>query len=179
MSRERATKTEAEYLAERVEEARKREESFQRCDTDGFLSQWAHDQNSVKNAHLAALARNEGRILVGVYVDRETGEPVPARGIRTRYGYRIATFATWGECCSRGAQVIEWISEKKADERYAMAYFETEGAVDSYAARGSMNVHYRYVPFRGYILGLGTYLPDNSPEDLTIVDDPRGLEVQA
>lgn len=175
MSRERATKTEAEYLGERKTAMVKRDESWERSDTDGFLTQWALDQGSVKNAHLAALARNEGRILVGVYVDRETGEPVPARGIRTRYGYRIATFATWDECCSRGGQIIDWLTEKQADERYAMAYFEAEGAVESYAPRGAMNVHYYYVPFRGYILGLGTYLPDNSPDDLVIVDDPRGV----
>lgn len=178
MSRERATKTEAEYLADERGDYAAKEESFERCDTDGFLSQWAHDQLARKNRLLANLARNDGRVFVAVYVDPETGETIPARAIRTKYGTRVAVFASWSDCCSRSGEIVEWLSRKKADSRFEVAYFEAEGAVDSYAAKGAMNVSYFYVAFRGYDLGHGVLLADAAGDaEVAIVDDPRGVPV--
>ena len=178
MSRERATKTEAEYLADERGDYAAKEESFERCDTDGFLSQWAHGQLAVKNRLLANLARNDGRIFVAVYVYPETGETVPARAIQTKYGTRVAVFASWSDCCSRSGEIVEWLSRKKADSRFEVAYFEAEGAVDSYAAKGAMNVSYFFVPFRGYDLGHGVLLADAATDaEIEIVDDPREVPV--
>jgi hypothetical protein len=68
----------AEMLAEaarlEAEAARKlaaREESFARCDTDGFLSQWAHDIGAQRDERQAKLLRNGGHASFPVLCDAE------------------------------------------------------------------------------------------------------------
>lgn len=61
-------------------------ESFERCDTDGFLTQWAHGIEGRRLQYAAEIAENNGRWqFFGLYHgDRR----VAAREIRTRYGMR-------------------------------------------------------------------------------------------
>jgi hypothetical protein len=62
-----AEKCEAEAKAS----SEKSRESFERCDTDGFLSQWAHDmQHDLKMAE-ARLLRNGGHALFPVLCDAD------------------------------------------------------------------------------------------------------------
>ena len=51
-------------------------ESFERCDTDGFLTQWAHGVNADKDRMQAAILRNGGYAEFPVLVDTATGEVV-------------------------------------------------------------------------------------------------------
>ena len=51
-------------------------ESFERCDTDGFLTQWAHACNADKARMEAELADNGGVAVFPVLVDLETDEIV-------------------------------------------------------------------------------------------------------
>lgn len=37
-------------------------ESYERCDTDGFLSQWAHQQMQGRYLHMATVAKNGGTV---------------------------------------------------------------------------------------------------------------------
>lgn len=55
-----------------------KEASFQRCDTDGFLSQWANGLTARKEEAEAEILENGGHALIAVLVDRETGERVEA-----------------------------------------------------------------------------------------------------
>lgn len=168
MSRDRATKTADEYRAMAQGSYRSAEESFERCDTDGFLSQWASGTMAQKYETLARLAENEGRAFFRVYLD-ETGAPVPARTIQTKYGSRVAVFASWEACLSRGGRVESWLSRKKAEAAYAVGYFEAEAAVELVGS--STSVSSVVLPFRGLDLGLGAMY---SPGNALVVADPRG-----
>lgn len=73
-----APKPTAEQLAEieRLETEAKRsrvlaEESFQRSDTDGFLSQWAHNITADKNRNQIEILRNGGYAEFPVLVDAD------------------------------------------------------------------------------------------------------------
>jgi hypothetical protein len=89
------TKTAAEYRAEAAAAEASREESFRRCDTDGFLSQWA----SGKTAELArakAKLAEEGWTaeFPGLY-RRDTGERVRAKLISFKCRYTYRTKWSW------------------------------------------------------------------------------------
>lgn len=67
-------------------ESAKREESFDRCDTDGFLSQWAYGLNAQEYAAKADILEHGGCAqFLGLYRD---GVRVPAKIIETQFGAR-------------------------------------------------------------------------------------------
>jgi hypothetical protein len=60
------------------------EDSFQRCDTDGFITQWVNQSQAQKERMLASLAKDKGvKTFMGLY---EGDRRVKARVIDTRYG---------------------------------------------------------------------------------------------
>lgn len=62
------------------------QESFDRCDTDGFLSQWANDLTAQQYDAEAQLRRDGGQAeFTGLY-DIATGARLPAKLVTTRYG---------------------------------------------------------------------------------------------
>lgn len=62
------SKTSDEYRAEAERNRKLAEESFQRCDTDGFLSQWALGLSAQKASLNASIADNGGKALfIGLY----------------------------------------------------------------------------------------------------------------
>lgn len=66
----------------------KREESHDRCDTDGFLSQWAHGLTAQENATKADVLEHGGcALFVGLY-RTATGERVAAKLISGNWGAR-------------------------------------------------------------------------------------------
>ncbi len=67
-------------------EMRKREESFERCDNDGFLTQWAHGLTAQKHQVAAELASNGGFDLFPGLFDRKTGARVPAIQVHGEWG---------------------------------------------------------------------------------------------
>jgi len=77
-------KTAAEYRAEAAASLQEREDSFQRCDTDGFLTQWSCGLN-------ADLARTRANIVeagnTAIFLGLYDGEHrVRAREVFTQYG---------------------------------------------------------------------------------------------
>jgi hypothetical protein len=58
--------------------------SFDRCDTDGFLSQWAHGMNAQLNRAKAEIIENGGKdVFVGLY---QGDRRVMAKQIDTKFG---------------------------------------------------------------------------------------------
>lgn len=86
-------------------------ESFERCDTDGFLSQWAHGVNAQKDRLAADIADNDGYHTFRALFDRD-GALVTARYVETRYGYRWAVKAAG----DHGGPVIDWFRESEAKD---------------------------------------------------------------
>ena len=66
---------------------RRKEESFQRCDTDGFLSQWAHGINARQDDRNADILRAGGTAVFPALFDLQ-GRRVKARIVNTKYGRR-------------------------------------------------------------------------------------------
>lgn len=99
--------------AEAAENRRRAEESFDRCDTDGFLSQWANDMTAREKEQQAAIEDNGGVWPFLCLVDAETGDLVPAREIETRYGWKFAVFATIEDANAYNGEIVEWVSYGK------------------------------------------------------------------
>jgi hypothetical protein len=82
--------TNAENLrAQAAEHRRNAAESFDRCDTDGFLSQWASGMNADLADRNADIAEHGGVwTFERVILERADGTPLDARAVQTRYGKR-------------------------------------------------------------------------------------------
>lgn len=63
--------------------------SWERCDTDGFLSQWANDEMARRYSYCARAAEANGTMEVPGIFDLD-GNHIPARYIQTQYGW------SWG-----------------------------------------------------------------------------------
>jgi hypothetical protein len=85
-----ATKAQLDEAAKLRESAnasfKSAEDSFQRCDTDGFLSQWASGLTGQLKNRQAAILENGGLADFAVLLDVNTDEFVPAKLIDGRYG---------------------------------------------------------------------------------------------
>lgn len=66
-------------LAEGKEAMRRRQESWERSDTDGFLSQWAHGMTDELNRRKAEILRDGGCSLFRCLIDAKTGEVLADR----------------------------------------------------------------------------------------------------
>lgn len=89
--------TAAELRARAAAERQEARDSFERCDTDGFLSQWASGINARMYERQAEIAENGGMATFArtVLVSAETGEVVAgARVVQTRFGERWRIDAT-------------------------------------------------------------------------------------
>lgn len=84
-------------------------ESFARCDTDGFLSQWASDITGRKLMAQARIAEQGGRDEFPALFTTD-GELVAAKLVDTRYG------AAWGllESDDPHSQFVGWFRESRA-----------------------------------------------------------------
>lgn len=72
--------------AQARESAQRSRDSFERCDTDGFLSQWASDVSSQRLNLEADLADDGDMAEFPALFSAATGELVPAKLISTKYG---------------------------------------------------------------------------------------------
>lgn len=99
-------------------EARAHEEeafaSFERCDTDGFLSQWASGLMAEQRRMEADLMENGGTADFPALFTL-SGEMVPARLMNTRYGTKFAVYASPAAALSRG-DVVAWVDPFPARE---------------------------------------------------------------
>lgn len=99
-------KTAAEWRELAAASRRRSVESFERCDTDGFMTQWASDITAREYEAQADLADAGGRHEFTAIFDLE-GNFVPATECKTRYGY------TWR--IGNGDDVV-WFNESKAQD---------------------------------------------------------------
>jgi hypothetical protein len=75
----------ADYRNEAAAHRANAQESFDRCDTDGFVSQWASQINAQEADLKAELAENDGRTEVPALFDLD-GNLVAAKLVNTRFG---------------------------------------------------------------------------------------------
>lgn len=95
-----------------------REESFQRCDTDGFLSQWASGLSSQEARENARIARQGGYELFPGLYERATGRRVPAKMISGKFG------PCWALCDENGEFTGTFIGDArtKRAKLYKLGY---------------------------------------------------------
>lgn len=96
--RDQAAKCSAESLA-----------SFERCDTDGFLSQWANDITARELRAQAEIVENGGRSEFPALFDLD-GNLVAAKLVETRYGYAWALL----ESDDPRSRFVGWFNASKA-----------------------------------------------------------------
>jgi len=109
-------------------------ESFDRCDTDGFMSQWAANVMAGKYRLEADLADRDG-IWEFETLGRLDGTMVPCKTIKTKYGWAWGVYASFADLAKRGS-IIEWvsmtISEKAMTKKgYKSIYVAAKGKVES------------------------------------------------
>lgn len=79
----------AQYRAEAGGNVQEAYDSFERCDTDGFLSQWAHGVMATRYERAAEILENGGCAEFIALFDLE-GNLVPAKYVETQYGWAWA-----------------------------------------------------------------------------------------
>lgn len=107
-----------------------RNASWERSDTDGFLSQWASEQMASRHSAAASLADDHG-IGTEVVLTRD-GQPVPSKMIEGTYGYSWAELESW----EFGAKVVAWVgvSNAKSAARRT-AYYAAKGYAEAEVTR--------------------------------------------
>lgn len=105
----------ADFRAAARDENERRIRSIQDSDTDGFLSQWAHQQIEQRYLAYAATCEARGRIQVPTLF--RDGQPVVTRLIDGQYG------TSWGVVGDNG-RIAEYIgmSHASTDKRQAAHY---------------------------------------------------------
>jgi len=83
-------------------------DSFERCDTDGFVSQWASGLTADKLRRQAQIEEDDGMAIFPALFDLD-GTPVPAKLVKTRYGTKFAVFASAEDALAYNANVVAWI----------------------------------------------------------------------
>ncbi|RPE39801.1 hypothetical protein EDD90_2819 [Streptomyces sp. Ag109_O5-1] len=106
-----------EHRAAAAAYASAKQESYDRCDTDGALSQWSHGLNEGKQHLAAQIAENGGMWEFDGLFDLD-GNLVPAKEIETRFGY------AWLLLDDNGRSTGRFFNESKAksEERRIAAH---------------------------------------------------------
>jgi hypothetical protein len=89
------TKTAEDYRAEAARHEAAREESFQRSDTDGFLTQWAHGKSAELARARAKIAEAGGTSTFRGLYRRSDGKRMRAKLISYRCSYTGSTKWAW------------------------------------------------------------------------------------
>lgn len=99
-----ATQTATDLRAAADQHERDAFDSFDRCDTDGFVSQWASGLNGQVARLQAELVENGGLSSFAALYDIDTDERVPAKLIDGRFGL------CWAICDESGSFTGEFVS---------------------------------------------------------------------
>lgn len=102
------TKTPETLRAEAAAHDAEAAASFDRCDTDGFVTQWAHGLTAQQKRMEADLAAAGGMAEFPALFTTD-GQPVPAKLVTTRFGTKFAVFATTADVTDRSAPVVAWV----------------------------------------------------------------------
>lgn len=124
-------KTAEELRAEARAHSEASRESFERCDTDGFLSQWANDVQARKLLTEAQLVEQGGVDRFTTLADQD-GNLVPVKKINTRYGLAYAVFSSFEALAEYDAEIIQWVNINKkaiAKKGYKRIVVEAEAKV--------------------------------------------------
>lgn len=101
----------AQYRAEARGNDQAAYDSFERCDTDGFLSQWAHGQMATRYLRAAQILENGGCAEFIALFDLE-GNLVPAKYMETKFGWAWALLeVSEDESIQR---IVGWFNESRA-----------------------------------------------------------------
>jgi len=111
-------------------------DSFDRCDTDGFLSQWASGLTAQKHRMQADIIDNGGVSEFRGLFDRETGERIAAKLIDGQYGL------CWAFCDEEGQFTGRFLGDSK-------------GTKQSRMYREGFEVQYEMAPAKADIRGSG------------------------
>jgi hypothetical protein len=107
-------------------------ESFERCDTDGFMSQWAHGINASLYRVRAEIAENDGKALRPVLVS-EDGKLVRAKMVNAKFG-------------------SVWLLDDAAAEHYGRKFIPV-GERSRVQARLGLSEEQRMVPAYAHLAG--------------------------
>lgn len=108
----------------------RRIESFERCDTDGFLSQFALDIEINEYRAWATLAENDFQDTYETLADAN-GNLVPCRFIKTKFGFAYGVYATFEDAQNCG-EIIHWVGTSKRSAKnkgYKIVWVRTESKV--------------------------------------------------
>ena len=106
-------------LRARAEESRRREEeSFQRSDTDGCVSQWCHAVTARDSDRAAELADQANLDVFKVLVDAVTGEVVATTIHIFESRFHYGNEYKWAVRRS-GSQKAEWVTDYKRESGFA------------------------------------------------------------
>jgi hypothetical protein len=117
--------------------AREAYESFERCDTDGFLSQWASGLASQRCAAEARLIE-QGNIAEFLTLFDLDGNFVPAKIIQTQYGSRWMVLDAEGRKTGEFLTVAPVRRSTLAKHGYVEGYAKFPARVDYTEGRGGM-----------------------------------------
>lgn len=89
--------------------------SFERCDTDGFVSQWASGIMADKERLAARIIEDGGLATFPALFRGDT--LVPAVLLETRFGTKWGVFASAADANRYGANIIEWVPFRGSDKK--------------------------------------------------------------
>lgn len=125
-----ATKTPEEYRAEAAKHRQEERDSFERCDTDGFVSQWASGMTAKKYDALARLAENDGYMeTMALFYN---GQFVSAHQGFSQYG-------EW------------WRLTPEGESQYGKAFYSPSKAKNGIARDRAKGFTYGTIRVRGYV----------------------------
>jgi len=102
------TTTAAALRAEAAADEQEAFDSFERCDTDGFVSQWAHGLTAQEKRLEATILENGGRAEFAALFNLD-GDLVPAKMIDTRYGTKWGIFESAEAATGYHGRIVEWV----------------------------------------------------------------------
>lgn len=129
---DKVSSVKAEELRLQAKKARQDSlDSFERCDTDGFLSQWASDCAARMLEEEADLAEHNYQWTFITLGDKD-GNLIPNKKIETKFGLAYAVFKSFDDLEIYGAEIVEWVglSDKAiAKKGYKPIMVEAKGKV--------------------------------------------------
>jgi hypothetical protein len=113
----------AEQLREEARSNRRASaESWERSDTDGFLSQWASDEMARRYSYLASVADEQGMLEEPVLF--RDGKPVPTKLVPTQYGDSYVELESW----DMDSRIVAWVGQSVAQsEARRQAFYAKKG----------------------------------------------------
>ena len=146
-------------LARLAEE--RRAESFERCDTDGFLSQFALSVQANEYRKWADLAENNYQDYFETLADME-GNLVPCRKIETKFGLSYGVYATFEDAQNCG-NIIKWVGMGKRAAKNKGYKIVTVSAEATVVFGGGYTPRVYTVPVN----------PVHKPENSTIIKEAK------